>query len=412
MKKLFNIILLASALTACDNRDNDQAQVLPYLDRSLNDTSFVGYHCLADYSPDQIHAGIAVLGDFQSSSDLTELFVASDFFDNINGRENPDELHDFAGETILPVLDLANAPYEGYLEAENPDAIRETAVAMAVASLGKHCYSNMYEEGMGAERLPSKAIVIASPYLCAYAFSDICQLFHSYPPVISAVDRMFISGLDSIKGDGAVLMAPQEELDRGIYRKVWDRLSCGEEKLADYAEVPVLEEGLRASFFALLDSCYVSGRSLRRLMYVPSEVLSHNGLEKLLEEVRTSPGIEMENYRSVLAPDFTFVDAYREAVKATYLLLRERNLFTHRIAYPQVQAFVTVPANDIPLESNDFGGRIALKYKYNHSADANVEVFRTVALSRLYMPEKEFKRIDQLSETVLLNIYRLTGEKY
>ena len=57
MKKLFNIILLASALTACDNRDNDQAQVLPYLDRSLNDTSFVGYHCLADYSPDQIHAG-------------------------------------------------------------------------------------------------------------------------------------------------------------------------------------------------------------------------------------------------------------------------------------------------------------------------------------------------------------------
>ena len=114
----------------------------------------------------------------------------------------------------------------------------------------------------------------------------------------------------------------------------------------------------------------------------------------------------------MLAPDCTFVDAYREAVKATYLLLRERNLFTHRIAYPQVQAFVTVPANDIPLESNDFGGRIALKYKYNHPADANVEVFRTVALSRLYIPEKEFKRIDQLSETALLNNYRLTGEKY
>ncbi len=412
MKKLFPIILFASALCACGNRDNDQSLVLPYLSRSLNDTSFVGYHCLADYSPEQIHAGIAVLGDFQSSCDITELFVASDFFDNINGRENPDELHDFAGETILPVLDLANAPYDGYLEAENPDALRETAVAMAVASLGKRCHSNMYEERMGAERLSSKAVVIASPYLCAYAFSDICQLFHSNPPVISAVDRMFISGLGSIEGNGAVLMAPQEELDRGIYRKVWDRLSSGEENLPDYSETPVLEEGLRASFFALLDSCYVAGRSLRRLMYVPSEVLNYNELEDLLEEVRTSPGIEMENYRSVLEPDFKFVDAYREAVKATYLLLRERNLFTHRIAYPQVQAFVTVPANDIPLESNDFGGRIAQKYKYNHSADANVEVFRTVALSRLYMPEKEFKRIDQLSETVLLNVYRLTGEKY
>ena len=104
-------------------------------------------------------------------------------------------------------------------------------------------------------------------------------------------------------------------------------------------------------------------------------------------------------------------DAYREAVKATYAMLRTRNLFTHRIAYPEVKAFVTVPANDIPLESIDFGGRIAEKYKYNHSADASIEVFRTVSLSRLYMPEEEYNKIEQLSVPVLLNLYRLTGEK-
>ena len=140
--------------------------------------------------------------------------------------------------------------------------------------------------------------------------------------------------------------------------------------------------------------------------------MDYDGFVELLEEIRNSPGIEMEKYRSVLDPDFRFVDANREAVKATYRMLRERNLFTHRIAYPEIQAFVTVPANGIPLESNDFGGRIAQQYKYNHSADASVEVFRTIALSRLYMPEKEYNLVEKLSEPVLLNVYRLTGEKY
>lgn len=406
MKKFLFIFALTSVLCSCGNGDADQVLPLPYVSRALTDTSFVGFRCLADYEPGQVHASVALIGDYDSCYDLTGIFVSADFFDNIDGREIPDELHDFAGETFSPVLDMANSPYEGFLKADNPYALRETAVAMAVASLGKHCYSNMYEEKMGSRKMGSKAIVIASPYLCAYAYDDICQLFHSNPPVVSAVDCMFLSALD---GGGAVLMAEKEDL--GVFRLAWERLSNNEKNLPAYQDFQFTGSSLRESFTALLDTCLVQNVTLRRLMFVPSGKMSLEGLESVLDEIVSSPGIAMENYRSVLAPDFRFVDAYREAVKATYAMLRTRNLFTHRIAYPEVKAFVTVPANDIPLESIDFGGRIAEKYKYNHSADASIEVFRTVSLSRLYMPEEEYNKIEQLSVPVLLNLYRLTGEK-
>lgn len=412
MKKFLSILSLIAVLSACVGRNSEQEPPIRYLSRSLTDTTFVGYHCLADYSPEDLHSAVAVIGDFDCCRELTSVFIAADFFDNINGRENPDELHDFAGEVIAPVFDLANAPYQGFIVAGNQDALRETAVAMAVASLGKKAYSNMYEASMGAVKSGSKVLVIASPYLCAYGYEDICGLFHTAPPVISAVDRMFLSALDGPEGDSAVLLSPREDIEAGIYRKVWNRLSAEYEGLKDYREFALRDEGLRESFLSLLDTCLVQNRSLKRLMYVPSDELDYDGFVELLEEIRNSPGIEMEKYRSVLDPDFRFVDANREAVKATYRMLRARNLFTHRIAYPEIQAFVTVPANGIPLESNDFGGRIAQQYKYNHSADASVEVFRTIALSRLYMPEKEYNLVEKLSEPVLLNVYRLTGEKY
>ncbi|MGN0191277.1 MAG: hypothetical protein ACI39U_06440, partial [Candidatus Cryptobacteroides sp.] len=369
MKKTLSISLLVLGLCSCGGRDQNQVLPLPYVSRALTDTSFFGYDALADYSPQEVHSAVAVIGDFDDCFYMTGVFVSADFFDNINGRENPDELHDFAGETFAPVFDVANSPYSGFISAGNTEALRETAVAMAVASLGKRCYSNMYESTPGAERMGSKAVVVASPYLCAYAFTDICQLFHSNPPVVSAVDRMFLSALD---GEGCVLIAPREELEDGIYGQVWERLSAETGgNLPEYIEFPQTGN-TRESFFALLDTCLVQGRELRRLMFVPSGNLKYDEFESLLSEIRTSPGIDMENYRSVLSEDFRFVDAYREAVKSTYGMLRSRNLFTHRISYPEVRAFVTVPANDIPLESNDFGGRIAGKYKYNHSADASV----------------------------------------
>ena len=203
MKKFLSILSLIAVLSACVGRNSEQEQPIRYLSRSLTDTTFVGYHCLADYSPEDLHSAVAVIGDFDCCRELTSVFITADFFDNING---------FAGEVIAPVFDLANAPYQGFIVAGNQDALRETAVAMAVASLGKKAYSNMYETSMGAVKSGSKVLVIASPYLCAYGYEDICGLFHTAPPVISAVDRMFLSALDGIEGDSAVLLSPREDL--------------------------------------------------------------------------------------------------------------------------------------------------------------------------------------------------------
>lgn len=412
MKKLLFIILMSSALFSCRNRASDTADVLPFVKRAMADTSFAAYHCIESYIPYETDGTIAVIGDYQSVYGFTEDFVSADYFDNIDASVLPDELHDFAGETITPVFDLANAPYSGFLDAGNVRALRETAVAMAVASMDGSCYSNLYEEKARSQRRRAKILVLSSPYLCSFAYKDICSLFASKtdePPVVSVLDQMFLSAFEDGPQADVVLLAPKEELERGVYRNVWKRLGQDGRSLPEYREFPLEGNDSRAALMHVLDSCATAGIHLSRLMFVPPCGFDTRSLYRLIEEIYESPGIDMEVYRSVLAPDFRLTDAFAESLKEVYRIMRRKNMFTHRIAYPEVVSFVTVPANDVPLDSDDYGGRMESQFKYNHSADASVEYFRTLYLSRLYLPEDEYMNIEKLSVPVFLNVYRLTG---
>ncbi len=412
MKKLILIILMSSALFSCRNRVPDIPDVLPFVKRAMTDTTFAAYHCIEGYIPYEKDGTIAVIGDYESVYGFTEDFVSADYFDNIDAREQPDELHDYAGETVTPVFDLANTPYSGFLDAGNVPALRETAVAMAVASMDGSCYSNLYEEKARSQRRRAKILVLSSPYLCSFAYKDICSLFASKtdePPVVSVLDQMFLSAFEDGPEAGVALLAPKEELEHGIYGNVCKRLVQDGRSLPEYLEFPLEGKDFREAFLHILDSCATAGIRLSRLMFVPPYGYDPDSLSRVIEEIYESPGIDMEVYRSVMAPDFRLTDAFAESLKEVYRIMRHENMFTHRISYPEVVPFVTVPGNDVPLDSDDYGGRMEAKFKYNHSADASVEYFRTLYLSRLYLPEDEYQNIEKLSVPVFLNVYRLTG---
>lgn len=79
MKKFLSILSLIVVLSACVGRNSEQEPPIRYLSRSLTDTTFVGYHCLADYSPEDLHSAVAVIGDFDCCRELTSVFIAADF---------------------------------------------------------------------------------------------------------------------------------------------------------------------------------------------------------------------------------------------------------------------------------------------------------------------------------------------
>ena len=411
---LISILMPAMVLTACERNKNVSEPYLPFVKQALTDTSSASKHILDKYVPNNVAGSIAVIGDFEPVCRMVSDFLCSDRFDNIDGREQPDELHDFAGETFTPVFDMANSPYAGYIEAENIPAMREAAVSMAVASLGSSCYSNTFDEDMTSSRIPAKVLIVDSPYLCRYALKDIDTLLVSAGidvPVLSLSDEMMRrAGTRHPNGLIAVL-AGSKEIEYGLYKGVYERCSNGSDSFPDYIEHTVSGADSKTVFMEFLDNYLASGAQEKIsavLVGVSSDSLNVRELSEVLEEIRTSQGLDMENYRAVLDENFEFIGGEDAVIQACYNVLRGHNLFTHKIAYPSVKAYVTVPSSSVPLESVSFGGTLSDKFKYNHSADASIQITRTVPLGRLYMSDEYLEKVNRLVAPVILNMDRLT----
>lgn len=409
-----SLAFFATILIACGRNKDVSEPYLPFVKKALSDTSSVAWHILESYTPGNVSGSIAIIGDFDPLCELVDEFLRSDRFDNIDGSESPDELHDFAGETLTPVFDIANSPYDGYIVAENIPAMREAAVSMAVASLGNLSYSNTFDEALTSPRTPAKVLIVGSPYLCRYAMKDIDTLFLSKGidiPVISLSDAMMHRAMKRHPSGIIAVLAGVKEIEYGLYRSVYDRVRSGYDSFPDYIEDTISGSDSRSILASFLDDYIASGATRKIsavLLGTSSDSLNVQSLSAALEEIRTSQGSGMESYRSVLEEDLEFIGGEDAAIRECYGVLRSRNLFTHRIAYPSVEAFVTVPSVGVPLESVDFGGTLATRYKYNHSADASVQITRTVPLNRLYMSDERFERASRLVAPVILNMERLT----
>lgn len=411
---LISILMLAMVLTACERNKKVSEPYLPFVKQALTDTSSVSRHILDNYVPNNVAGSIAVIGDFDPVCRMVSDFLCSDRFDNIDGREQPDELHDFAGETFTPVFDMANSPYAGYIEAENIPAMREAAVSMAVASLGSSCYSNTFDEEMTSPRIPAKVLIVDSPYLCRYALKDIDTLLVSAGidvPVLSFSDEMMNRAGKRHPNGLIAVLAGSKEIEHGLYKGVYERCRNGSDSFPDYIEHTVSGGDSKTIFMEFLDNYLASGAQDKIsavLVGVSSDSLNVRALSEVLEEIRTSQGLDMENYRAVLDENFEFIGGEDAVIQACYNVLRDHNLFTHRIAYPSVKAYVTVPSSSVPLESVSFGGTFSDKFKYNHSADASIQITRTVPLGRLYMSDEYLEEVNRLVAPVILNMDRLT----
>lgn len=413
LKSIF-VAAMAICLISCGRNSKVNEPYLPLVKLALTDTSCAEHHILENYVRDNVSGSIAVIGDFDPVCGLISECLKSDRFDNIDGRESSDELHDFAGETFSPVFDIANAPYDGYMDAENIQAMREAAVTMAIASMGSVSYANTFDTQMLASRTPAKILIVDSPYLCTYAVHDIDTMLVSHGinmPVLSATDELFKRAGERHKKGLVVMFSDGKTLDYGLYGTVYKRVKGEDEAFPEYMEYADSCPDSRTALHAFLDS-YTSSGSSKKISAIlvgnSSDSLNVSALNEALKEIQVSQGLDMENYRAVLANDFEFISSDDAVIRACYRELRKRNLFTHRISYPAVKAFVTVPSAEVPLESVDFGGTLSAKYKYNHSADASVRITRVVPLNRLYMDEHRLAKVNSLVAPAILNMERLT----
>ena len=346
MKKLVFIIAVILAVAACGQHATPVRDTIPLVKQIVEDTTGV-FSLVRQYRTSGTAGSIAIIGETENALLLAREFLAADRVDNIDGLDRPDRLPDFAGEEFDVFFDSYNEPFLR-MAVTSPDSLREAAVRDALMALDSVAYANAYDQRARLAKNRAKLLVLASSVFATYGQFDIDTLLKMAgrePLILNPVEAVVsqVSGMSRV-----AVWAPLET--RPAYEEAAARLSPG----LDLVVLSPSERDERASFRDLLRQ-YREARPGMRMEALILDGFSADldALSAEKEHIYRKITEEDMSFDRILAPEFKFIEPKSCLVSACYRLLRERNLFTHDIAYPSARYFQTEEAADgycVPVE--------------------------------------------------------------
>ena len=324
-----NIILLTAVLAVCAIACREKGpQPRPAVDLVMSvaaDTSGLG--SLAAHAG---HAGprgnIAIFGERAQCIGLARRFQIADNRDNIDGRFKRDSLPDFAGETFDVIMDVYNEPYARLMETpEGIDSLREAAVRGALFAW---------------DSLSNAKVLIFTSSLSAVAGKfdvDTLQTLtggvcHVMTPVHESLKAAAKAGAKEI-----CVWASAPVRDSDAYETAFIELGMDGDVTVITPD-PALD--ICTEFRSLLRQYRATGRRMDALILDgfgvdPAPLVSELAL------IRRPSTEEEDAFTAMLPAGFVIIEPAQCLVEATYDLMRQENLFSHRIHRPSVRFFIT-----------------------------------------------------------------------
>ena len=337
MKHILSVLALFVALASCQERPTVLRDTIPYVKQIAVDTTGA-FQLIHAYRTAGTKGSIAVIGEPEPAARLAATLLEADYVDNINGRSKPDRLPDFAGETFDIILDEYNAPYIR-MARSSPDSLREVTVRNAVIAVDSVAYSNPSDPRSRLTKSRAKVFVLANSLLAEYGKFDIDTLFKMagreaiiLTPVEAMLQEAARAGYKSV-----AVWAPAEA--RSAYEYAAQALT----PQMDVTVVSTTGNGILRPAFRDMLRIYRSlkpGSNLDAVL-LDSFTASKEELEAEKEHIHRQITEEDMAFDRILMPHFRFIDPSISLTSALYRLLREKNLFTHDIAYPAVRYYQT-----------------------------------------------------------------------
>ena len=269
---------------------------------------------------------IVLLGEKAEGIHLARRFQSMDRVDNIDGRPVRDSLPDFAGETFDVIMDAYNEPYAHFLaDSVGLDSLRESAVRGALFAWDSLS--------------TAKIVVFTSSLHARYGLFDvdtlqqmqggICRLM---TPVHESLKAAVAAGAHDI-----AVWASAPVRDAKVYETVFEEMGL-EGSVVSITPDPALD--VCTEFRSLLRQYRLTGRKLDALILDgfgkdPAPLWSE------IPIIRRAATEEEDAFSTMLPSDFIILEPEACMVEAVYGLLRQENLFTHRIHRPSVRYFIT-----------------------------------------------------------------------
>ena len=344
-------ILLLVMLASCKEVTTTPRPTIPMVYSILADST--GQAHLVSMAGDRGAEGsIAIIGEPSDVIVLARRFQSNDAVDNIDGRPSRDSLPDFAGERFDVILDALFAPYG----ETSLDSLREAAVTNALFAWDSTCFRSTTDSRPLLRKQRSKLLIYTSALQAAYGLFDVDTL------------QQLTGGKSRLLSPALLMM--QKALDGGARNlAVWTdsatAASHAWEAVFDEVKVPgatlevlVPEDALdiRTQYRDVLSQYRTSERSLDALLldsYTPGNLPLLVGETGILRSADTD---EEMAFDKLLSPSFCILEPVSIVVDATYRLLREQHLFTHRIARPSLSFYesdLSTAGEPILLEASE-----------------------------------------------------------
>ena len=349
MKHAIPVIATLLALVSCQERPTVVRDTIPYVKQIAVDTAGT-FSLVESYRTAGTKGSIAVIGEPEAAARLATILLEADEVDNIDGKSRPDRLPDFAGETFEVLLDEYNAPYVR-MAASSPDSLREVAVRSAVIAVDTVAYSNALDPNSRLSTTPAKVFVLANSLLSEYGKFDVDTLFKMAGRealILTPVDAMLTAAAKAGCKSVAV-WAPAEA--RSAYENVAKVLTPG----MDVTVVSTTGNGVLRPAFREMLRIYRQMKPNGTLDAVLLDSFTADVEELYAEQENIHRQITEEDmaFDRTLGPRFRFIEPNASLTDALYRLLREKNLFTHDIAYPSARYYRTEENRDgefVPVE--------------------------------------------------------------
>ena len=354
MIRFRNKILLTVALllaVSCHERQAPLRDTIPYVKQLAVDTTG-SFSLVRNYRTAGNRGSIALIGEPEAAARLAARLLAADDVDNIDGKPGPDRLPDFAGETFDVLMDRYNAPYTRMAGSVAPvpglpgglDSLREVAVRNVVMAVDSVAYSNPLDPLSRLKKSRSKVFVLANSLLSEYGRFDVDTLFKMAGRealILTPVEAM----LQSAAREGCrsvAVWAPPEA--RSAYEHVAKALT----PQMEVTVVSTTGNGLLRPAFRDMLRIFRTMKPNGTLDAVLLDSFTADLAELSAEQEHIHRQITEEDmaFDRILTPHFHFIEPNSCVTAALYRLMREKNLFTHDIAYPAARYYETEEDRD------------------------------------------------------------------
>lgn len=346
---LFCLICLAAA-TGCKRVTTTPRPTIPLVTSIAKDTSGLSRIAAGSRSIGP-EGSIAIIGEPSDVIELARLFLITDKADNVDGHYQRDSLPDFAGENFDAILDAHASPYSSFLvdDKASLDSLREAAVVGAMFAWDSCCFRSAHDIKARLRKEQAKILIFTSSAQAEYGLFDVdtlLQLTGGSSRILSPAKECLKNAVRS--GTSNICVWTSEAVkNANAWQGAFKDIGGKDKNITVLSPDEAVD--VRNQLRSILRQYLATSLTMDALI-IDNFTADLVPIYSELSIIRLGGTEEDARMEKMLSPSMIILEPANTIIDATFSLLRQEDLFSHRISLPMIKYYETeTSAEGVPV---------------------------------------------------------------